>query len=93
MTRYGFLIIVLAVLLIAVGVITFTDFKLSNEQYDRIKAVVLKWPGILTFLGVIVSTFKVPFGEETLTLVAAIGTFLAYCLGISSKVYDGEEND
>lgn len=101
MTTYLFLIIVLTVLAVAVAVITFTSFTLSNEQYDRLKAVAVKWSGIVTLLGVLVSTFNFAYGEETITVVAALGAFLAYVLGISDKSYyggsnsesEGDEND
>lgn len=88
MKNYLFLIIVLVVLLVGVGVLTFVDFKLTDAQYDRIRNITLKWPGITTLLGVIVSTFSIPYGEETITIVSAVGAFMAYVLGISSKVYD-----
>lgn len=94
MTNYIFLIAVLVVLIASVITITFVDFKLSDDQYDKLKKIVMKWPGVVTLLGVIVSTFTFAYGEETLTLVSAIGTFLAYCLDISAKVYDAKgEND
>ena len=94
--NYIFMIIVLVVLFIGISVLTFVDFTLSDWQYDRLKSIVLKWPALLTLLGVIVNTFPVPFGNETITLVAAIGAFLAHCLGISTKVYDagiGEDDE
>ncbi len=93
MTNFTFLIIVLVALIAGIGVITFVDFKLTDEQYNRLKAIVIKWPAILTLLGVIVKTFNVPLGEETVTLVAAIGAFLAYVLDISTKVYDAKNGE
>ena len=93
MTNYLFLIVVLTVLTLGVSVITFIDFSLSDEQFKRLRSIVLKWPGLITLLGVIITTFDIPYGEETVTLVAAIGTFAAYCLGISSKVYDASKGD
>ena len=92
MTNYIFLIIVLTVLAIAVAIVTFTDYTLSNTQYDRLKALAVKWSGIVTLLGVLVSTFNFPYGEETITVVAALGAFLAYLLGISDKAYYGGDN-
>lgn len=90
--KYAFLIAVLGVLGVAVAIATLTNFRLSNEAYDRLKTLVLKWSGIVTFLGVLVSTFKFEFGEETITIVAAIGALLAYLLGVSNKNYvDGAE--
>lgn len=87
MTQYTFMIITLVLLLVIVGGITFFGVNLSNEQYDRLKGIVIKWSGITTFLGVIVATFPVPYGKETITLVAAIGALLAYALSVSIKNY------
>lgn len=94
MINYLFLIVVLAVLAIAVTIITLYGVKLTNEQYDRLKAIVVKWSGIVTLLGVLVSTFNFSYGEETITVVAAVGAFLAYVMGVSVKnYYDGENDD
>ena len=86
MANYTFLIVVLVILAIAVLGITLHGVQLTNEQYDRLKKIVLKWPGILTLLGVIVNVFHPSFGEETITVVA-IGAFLSYMLGVSDKNY------
>ena len=85
--KYLFLIVVLAVLAVAVTGVTLYGVRLTNEQYDRLKGIVIKWSGITTLLGVIVATFEVPYGEQTITTVAAIGAFLAYMLGVSDKHY------
>lgn len=87
MHDYIFMISVLVLLVLAICVITFSNIKLSNEQYDRLKAIVLKWPAILTFLGVIVATFTFTYGKETITIVAAIGALLERFLGVSHKTY------
>ena len=87
MVNYTFMIVTLIALLVIVGGITFFGVNLSNEQYDRLKGIVIKWSGITTFLGVIVATFKAPYGNETITLVAAIGALLAYALNVSIKNY------
>ena len=81
------MIITLLVLAAGVSVLTLFGVKLTNEQYDRLKEIVVKWSGITTFLGVIVATFKTPYGNETITLVAAIGALLAYAMGLSIKNY------
>ena len=90
MTNFTFFIAVIAILLIAVGFITYRGLNLNNDQYDRLKAVVMKWPAIITFLGVIVATFPgISYGAETVTIVAAIGAFLAECLNVSKKSFNG----
>lgn len=88
MKQYAFLITTLAVLLVAVAFVTLHGVMLSNDQYDRLKKIVIRWSGITTFLGVIVATFDFPYGEETITVVAAIGAFMAYMLNISDKSYN-----
>lgn len=93
MTQYIFMLTVLAVLAVAVICITLYGVNLSNDQYDRLKGIVVKWSGIVTFLGVLVSTFNFPYGEETITVVAAVGALLAYVMGVSAKNYNGEEDD
>ena len=72
MSNYIFLIVVLAVLAVAVIGITLHGEQLTNDQYDRLKGIVLKWSGIVTFLDVLVSTFHISYGKETITVVAAI---------------------
>ena len=87
MGQYTFMIITLLALAAGVSVLTFFGVKLTDEQYDRLKDIVVKWSGITTFLGVIVATFKIPYGNETITIVAAIGALLAYAMGLSIKNY------
>jgi hypothetical protein len=82
------MIITLAALAAAMIIVSFTRIKLTNEGYDRLKWLVVRWSGILTFLGALVSVFKFEHGAETITVVAAIGAFLAYMLGISEKDYN-----
>ena len=88
MTKYAFLIGVIVVLGIAITAITLYGIKLNNEQYDRLKGIVIKWSAITTLLGVIVATFRVPYGAETITVVAAIGAFMARCLDVSASNYN-----
>lgn len=87
MTNYIFLIAVIAVLLISVAFVTIHGVNLTNEQYDRLKKIVMQWAAIVTFLGVIVAVFNVPYGQETIEVVAAIGALLAHILGVSDKNY------
>ena len=91
MANYAFLITVLVALGACVIGITLRGVNLTNEQYDRLKGIVIKWSGIVTFLGVLVSTFHFSYGEETITVVAAAGAFMAYMLGLSNKSYNERE--
>lgn len=99
--KYTFLIVVLAVLFIGLGIAVFAKIRLTNDQYDRLKWIVERWHYITTLLGVVVSVINPEYGEETITLVAAIGAFLAGLIGISSVNYnkakaieeDGEDEE
>ena len=79
--------IVVAILCIA----AFGKFKLTNEGYDRLKAVVIKWSYLVVFIGLIVKTFDIPYGVETVTIVAGIGAMFAGLLGISNVNFTGEK--
>ena len=89
--KYLFLIITIAVVLGILLIATFSKFKLSNEQYDNLKAVVLKWHYLVVFIALIVKTFDVQYGIETVTIVSGIGAMLAGLMGISSANYTGDK--
>ena len=69
--KYLFLIITIAVVLGVLLIATFSKFKLTDEQYDRLKAVVIKWQYLVVFIALIVKTFDVQYGIETVTIVSA----------------------
>lgn len=81
---YLFLIIVIAVVAAVLGIAAFTSLELDNWHYERLKWVVMRWSFLVTFIGVIVKTFSIPYGVETVTIVAALGALMAGLLGISS---------
>ena len=85
--NYLFLIIVLAVIVAILAVASFTNFELDSEHYDRLKWLVIRWSYIVVFIGVIAKTFNLPYGTETVTIVAAIGAMLAGLMNISSKAF------
>ena len=89
--NYLFLIIVLAVIVAILAVASFTNFELDSEHYDRLKWLVIRWSYIVVFIGVIAKTFSIPYGTETVTVVAGIGAMLAGLLGISNSNYVGEK--
>lgn len=88
--KYLFLIITIAVVLGVLLIATFSKFKLSNEQYDRLKAIVIKWQYLVVFIALIVKTFDVQYGIETVTIVSGFGAMLAGLMGISNANYTGE---
>lgn len=89
--NYLFLIITIAVIIGILCIAAFGKFKLSNEGYDRLKAVVIKWQYIVVFVALIVKTFDVTYGIETVTIVSGVGALLAGLMGISNVNYTGEK--
>lgn len=89
--NYLFLIITLTIIVAVLVIAMFTKFCITNEGYDRLKAVVVKWQYIVVFIALIVKTFNVQYGVETVTLVAGIGAMLAGLLDISNSNYHGEK--
>ena len=88
---YLFLIVTLAVIAVVLFVAAFTKFKLSDEGYDRLKSVVTKWDYIVIFIALIVKTFSVAYGLETVAIVAGLGAMLAGLLGIAKKNYNDDK--
>lgn len=88
--KYLFFIITIAVVLGVLLIATFSKFKLTDEQYDRLKAVVIKWQYLVVFIALIVKTFDVQYGIETVTIVSGFGAMLAGLMGISNANYTGE---
>ena len=89
--NYLFLIITLAVIIGILCIAAFGKFKLTNDGYDRLKEVVVKWQYIVVFIALIVKTFDVAYGIETVTIVSGIGALLAGLMGISDINYTGEK--
>ena len=87
MKDYLFFIIVIAAVLAAIAVAIFTNFHLTDEKYERLKWLTIRWSAITTFLGLIVKTFVIPYGLETVTVVAGIGAMLAGLLGVGVMNY------
>ena len=84
---YAFLIITLAAVAVIIGIAAFSNFKLDDEHYDRLKALAMKWHYITAFVAAIVKVFDMPYGVETVVIVAAIGALMAGLLGVSNKEY------
>lgn len=89
--NYIFLTAVIVIVLAVLGIAMFTNFSLDDEHYDRLKWVVIRWSYLVTFIGLIAKTFNIPYGMETVTIVAGIGAMLAGLLGISNKAWEHGE--
>lgn len=89
--NYLFLVVVLAAVAIVLAIAAFSNFGLDDYHYDRLKWIVIRWSYLVTFIGVIVKTFEIMYGMETVTLVAGLGAMLAGLLNISNTNYHGEQ--
>lgn len=85
--NYLFLIIVIAAVAGILGIAAFTNLEMDNWHYERLKWVVMRWSFLVTFIGVIVKTFSISYGVETVTIIAALGALMAGLLGISTTNY------
>lgn len=85
--KYLFLIITLAVIAGVLSIAVFTKFRLDDEQYDRLKWIVIRWQYLVAFVALIVKLFSVSYGVETVLLVAGVGVMLAGLLGVANKNY------
>lgn len=88
--NYLFLIITLAVIAVVLLIAGFTKFRLTNEGYDRLKWIVIRWSYIVVFIALVAKTFKMPYGLETVAVVTGFGAMLAGLMGISNKNYNDE---
>lgn len=89
--NYLFLIIVLVIVIAVLVIASFTNFALDDEHYDRLKWIVIRWSYLVTFIALIVKTFNISYGIETVTIVAGIGAMLAGLLGVSKDNYHADD--
>lgn len=63
--------------------------KLSNKAYDVLKFICIKvLPALGTLYFALSKIWGLPYGTEIIGTLAAIGTFLATILGISTRNYN-----
>lgn len=66
-------------------------FKMSNEAYDFWKLVVMRYiPAIATLYFSLSKIWALPYTEQVLGTLAAVATFIAACLGISTYNYNAQ---
>lgn len=62
---------------------------MSNKVYDVLKWICLVFlPAFITFVGVVLNCFNVPYADIILTIAVAFNTFLGSILGISNIRYN-----
>lgn len=83
--NYVFLIVTIGIIMAVLGVAAFSNFELDDKHYDRLKWLTIRWSYIVTFIGLIAKTFNMPYGVETVTVVAGIGALMAGLMGISTN--------
>lgn len=65
--------------------------QLASTTYDKLKWITIVFlPAFITFLGVILGCFDVPFTDTILTILGAFQLFLGTILGISCHNYNKE---
>lgn len=83
--NYIFLIAVIGIIAVVLGIAMFTNLELDDKHYDRLKWLVKRWHYITVFVGLIAKTFNIPYGVETVTIVAGFGALMAGMMNISTS--------
>lgn len=69
------------------------EMKLSNKAYDILKWIAMYLlPAIGTLYFALSQIWGLPYGEQIVGTLAAVDTFLAAILGISTSYYNKELN-
>lgn len=67
---------------------------LTNKQYDVLKDVALCWmPLIVTFIGVVLTTWGAPHADQILTTLVALNTLMGGVVKYYKTKYDKEQED
>ena len=64
--------------------------KLTNRQYDTIKALGLVAVPILTFLVAIVNIWNIPYGDQIVATLAAVDVLIGAIVSVAKNIYDRE---
>lgn len=65
---------------------------MTNKQYDILKDISLCWfPLGVTFFGVIVTTWGLPYGEQIMTTLAALNTAMGGIVKYYKAKYDKKQ--
>lgn len=66
---------------------------MSNRVYDALKDISLCWMPIgITFAGVVISAFGVPYGEQIMTVAVAANTALGGIVKYYAYKYKEEQD-
>ena len=62
---------------------------ISNEVYDRLKWMAIYFiPALTTFVGVVGISLQWEHTAIATTIIGALGSFIASCIGMSVKAYE-----
>lgn len=65
---------------------------LTDKQYDILKDIALCWmPLIVTFIGVVMTTWSVPHADQILTTLVAFNTLMGGVVKYYKARYDKEQ--
>jgi hypothetical protein len=65
---------------------------LTNKQYDILKDIALCWmPLIVTFIGVVMTTWNVPHADQIITTLVALNTLMGGVVKYYKARYDKEQ--
>lgn len=66
--------------------------KLNNKVYDVLKWVaLLLLPALATFYGIVGKTWELPYVEQVVVTINALGVFIGAVIGLSTATYNKEE--
>lgn len=67
---------------------------LTNKQYDILKDIALCWmPLIVTFIGVVMTTWNVPHADQIITTLVGLNTLMGGVVKYYKARYDKEQED
>jgi hypothetical protein len=68
--------------------------KLSNKVYDVLKWIaLLLLPALATFYGIVGKTWGLPYVEQIVVTINALGVFIGAIIGISNASYNKEKEE
>ena len=68
--------------------------SLRNKVYDVLKWLsILVFPALATFIGVVFRVWDIPYVDQIVTTINALGTFIGAIIGLSTISYNKEQKE
>lgn len=67
--------------------------KLTNRQYDTIKAIGLVAVPIIVFLTALVNIWQIPYGDQIVATLAAVDVLIGAFVSVAKNIYDRKEKN